>query len=200
MTPVGTQQMVGLMVDMMRSAMTTFPASDQSDHAYALAPGTETYTREPNPPPAIGPPLLMYVMAHFPGNTAVSWRRQFFQDIAASAQAIILGSIKRRMWINPAPESCFERLLVTYSTGSSSSTSSTLSPRSQATRVTTSTVMGVPTVMFAARSTNSECLRISFRVAPPRRRVPPLRYWSRSRPTTGCKTLARKELQNERST
>jgi hypothetical protein len=84
MTPVGSQQMTGLMVDMMRAAMTSYPSSSSSsDHQpYAAASAAEPYARVPNRPPAVGPPLLMYVMAHFPGNTAVSWRRQFFQDIA----------------------------------------------------------------------------------------------------------------------
>jgi hypothetical protein len=37
-----------------------------------------------NPPDASRPaaPILMYVMGHFPGNTARSWTRQLWGDIA----------------------------------------------------------------------------------------------------------------------
>ena len=75
MTPIGSQQMVGIMVDMMRSAMMTFPPTKPTAPESVSAKG---YQRIPNPPPPVGPPLLMYVMAHFPGNTANSWRRQSF--------------------------------------------------------------------------------------------------------------------------
>ena len=83
MTPIGSQQMVGLMVDMMRSALTKYPASNEAEDVYAQATDDNAvHTRTPHRPPAVGPPLLMYVMAHFPGNTINSWRRQFFGDIA----------------------------------------------------------------------------------------------------------------------
>ena len=63
----------------------TFPTADPvADAAFAAAAADPLvpYRRVPNPQPAVAPALLMYVMHHFPGNTAVSWRRQFFGDIA----------------------------------------------------------------------------------------------------------------------
>ena len=60
MTPIGSQQMVGLMVDMMRSALATFPTEGGEKAAVAAdTVTTGTYVRAPNPPPAVGPPLLM---------------------------------------------------------------------------------------------------------------------------------------------
>eukprot|EP01043_Picozoa_sp_COSAG02_P054555 COSAG02_NODE_6194_length_3740_cov_1.554793_3_plen_101_part_00 len=62
MTPVGSQQMVGVMVDMMRSALTTFPSTGQlyePTTEIMSRSGIQEYKRVPLPRPAIGPPILM---------------------------------------------------------------------------------------------------------------------------------------------
>ena len=63
--PIGSQQMVTMLVDMMRSAMMKFPKADPvADVAFiaAAADPLVPYRRVPNPQPAVAPPLLMYVI------------------------------------------------------------------------------------------------------------------------------------------
>ena len=66
-TPVGTQQMMGLSLDVFRSAL-----SRDGGRPFKNPPDTSR--------PAA--PILMYIMAHFPGNTARSWTRQLWSDLA----------------------------------------------------------------------------------------------------------------------
>ena len=85
-TPIGSQQMVTLMVDMLRAGVTKYPAVPDADDEDPMEDEdaghvARPYTRAPNPPPQVGPPLLMYVLAHFPGNNPIMWKRQMFQDL-----------------------------------------------------------------------------------------------------------------------
>ena len=78
--------MVTLMVDMLRAGVTTYPTlEDDGDDE-----GETPYVRVPNPQPQPAAPILMYVLAHFPGNTATSWRRQFLGDLAHGVKFIDL--------------------------------------------------------------------------------------------------------------
>lgn len=71
-TPVGTQQMVTLALDVFRSGLRT--------------------PKTTNPPSTSvpAPPIMMYIMAHFPGNAHTSWQRQFWGDIAHGVKMVNL--------------------------------------------------------------------------------------------------------------
>eukprot|EP00937_MAST-01D_sp_MAST-1D-sp2_P004985 g4985.t1 len=71
-TPLGSQQMTTLALDVFRAGLRT-----QSGVAGAGAG-------------AGAPPILMYAMAHFPGNTPTSWARQFWGDIAHGVKLLNL--------------------------------------------------------------------------------------------------------------
>jgi len=82
-TPVGTQQMMTLSIDAMRSgiywagapaAVTTTQKSSTWDEQ------NSSYTRLI--PPAKHVEMIFYVMKHYPGNTNNSWTRQFFGDLS----------------------------------------------------------------------------------------------------------------------
>eukprot|EP01043_Picozoa_sp_COSAG02_P059110 COSAG02_NODE_7471_length_2997_cov_7.180124_3_plen_148_part_00 len=82
-TPVGTQQMMTLSIDAMRSgiywagapaAVTTTQKSSTWDER------NSSYTRLI--PPAKHVEMIFYVMKHYPGNTNNSWTRQFFGDLS----------------------------------------------------------------------------------------------------------------------
>jgi hypothetical protein len=83
-TPMASQQVVGLMVDALRAGVTTYSTFDK---AAPYGDGSAPLVPRPKPievdPPAHGgaPPMLMYVMAHFPGNNPIMWKRQMFQDL-----------------------------------------------------------------------------------------------------------------------
>ena len=92
-TPIGSQQMVTLLIDVMRSSVTEHAKFDRND-PYGTAAGTAAaadtaaaaeYTPVPLPavdPVSGSPPLMMYVMPHFVGNHPASWRRQVYGDLA----------------------------------------------------------------------------------------------------------------------
>eukprot|EP01043_Picozoa_sp_COSAG02_P019794 COSAG02_NODE_964_length_15595_cov_7.284709_3_plen_151_part_00 len=82
-TPVGTQQMMTLSIDAMRSGIywagapatvTTIQKSSTWDEQ------NSSYTRLI--PPAKHVEMIFYVMKHYPGNTNNSWTRQFFGDLS----------------------------------------------------------------------------------------------------------------------
>ena len=83
MTPVASQQVVTLMLDMFMAGKRIYPPVPKL-HPY----GTDkpVYARVPLIPPEPGAKILMYIMPHFPGNTANSWRRQFYGDLAHGLQ------------------------------------------------------------------------------------------------------------------
>ena len=78
-TPIASQQVVGLMVDALRAGVTTYsafdPVSPYGDGSAPLVPLPKPI--EADPPDYGGlPPMLMYVMAHFPGNNPIMWKRR----------------------------------------------------------------------------------------------------------------------------
>eukprot|EP00039_Didymoeca_costata_P021098 m.343405 g.343405 ORF g.343405 m.343405 type:complete len:1268 (+) comp22801_c0_seq1:126-3929(+) len=81
-TPVGTQQMMGLSIDAMRSGMYWAGSGDVSEtkRLSTWNQTTNKYQRLESNPKHID--MVMYVMKHYPGNTNNSWRRMFFNDIA----------------------------------------------------------------------------------------------------------------------
>jgi hypothetical protein len=84
-SPVGTQQMMQLSIDAMRSGIFWADEPDKvPEHMRnmtKIAQGPYAYRRLP-PPHQRHQSMLMYVMHHFPGNTNSSWQRQLFADIA----------------------------------------------------------------------------------------------------------------------
>ena len=89
-TPLGSQQMVTLLIDVMRSSVTKHTSFDTDapyqDRAVRVN-DTDHDAYKPLGMPAVPAatgtsPLMMYVMPHFVGNAPASWRRQFYGDIA----------------------------------------------------------------------------------------------------------------------
>ena len=85
-TPIPSQQQVGLMIDALRAGVTTYGSFDQTapygDGSQALVPVPKPLEIPELVPYGGAPPMLMYVMAHYPGNNPIMWKRQFYQDIA----------------------------------------------------------------------------------------------------------------------
>ena len=79
-TPVGTQQMMALSIDAMRSGLLWSGQPDVPEQLRVSTGATGTYVRLP--PPGKRASMLMYVMKHWPGNTNNSWTRQFYADLA----------------------------------------------------------------------------------------------------------------------
>ena len=84
-SPLGSQQMITLIIDVMRSSVTKHASFDLEAGPYAARENSTVYAPLDMPAvPALtgSPPLMMYVMPHFVGNSPASWRRQFYGDIA----------------------------------------------------------------------------------------------------------------------
>ena len=84
MTALGSQQMVTLMIDVMRSSVTKHASFDRDVEPYAV----RTTDYQPLPLPPVdevngAPELMMYIMPHSPANHPASWRRQFYGDVSA---------------------------------------------------------------------------------------------------------------------
>ena len=78
-TPVGTQQMMALSIDAMRSGIYWAGAPPTAQHERACDASSGTYTRLQ--PPGKHVDMVFYVMKHHPGNANNSWTRQFFGDL-----------------------------------------------------------------------------------------------------------------------
>ena len=95
--PPGTQQMYTLVVDVERAAVRPQNKSLSSalaqDERFARVPPPKA-SAELNELPVTaqtpGRPIMQYVMAHYPGNTPTSWRRQFYGDLAHGVKYIHL--------------------------------------------------------------------------------------------------------------
>ena len=90
MTALGSQQMVTLMIDVMRSSVTKHASFDRDVEPYAV----RTTDYQPLPLPPVdevngAPELMMYIMPHSPANHPASWRRQFYGDVSAKAPLIL---------------------------------------------------------------------------------------------------------------
>ena len=81
------------MVDALRAGVTTYGDFNTSDGHFGYSQPLEPVPKpmeispsisENNPHLAYGgsPPILMYVMAHYPGNNPMMWKRQVFQDLS----------------------------------------------------------------------------------------------------------------------
>lgn len=82
-TPVGTQQMMTLSIDAMRSGIywAGAPASVTTSQKSSTWDGqNSSYIRLI--PPTKHVEMVFYVMKHYPGNTNNSWTRQFFGDLS----------------------------------------------------------------------------------------------------------------------
>jgi hypothetical protein len=89
MSPLGSQQMVTLLIDVMRSSVTKHASFNRSD-PYVRSDINTDYQPLPLPPvDAVSgsPPIMMYVMAHSPANAPASWRRQFYGDVSNKSLA-----------------------------------------------------------------------------------------------------------------
>ena len=80
-TPLGSQQMETMMLDVQRAAMTTYD-SELFDPAAPYIPRSEGHQYVPVAKPSLGPegrpPQLMYIMTENPGENPVNWRRQLY--------------------------------------------------------------------------------------------------------------------------
>lgn len=85
-TPMASQQVTGLMVDALRAGVTTYSSFDEAlpygDGTVPLTPVAKPFEVPELVPYGGSAPMLMYVMAHSPGNNPIMWKRQLFQDIA----------------------------------------------------------------------------------------------------------------------
>ena len=85
MTPIGSQQMVTLLIDVMRSSVIKHAKFDRDGDPYAAWSTTTDYQPLSLPPvDAVrgSPPLMMYIMPHSPSNHPASWRRQLYGDVS----------------------------------------------------------------------------------------------------------------------
>ena len=85
--PVGTQQMMTLSIDAMRSGASwqdppsnSVPPPSAAADLYTAAEAGQPYRRKKRA--GVHVEMLMYVMKHFPGNTHKSWKRQLFGDLS----------------------------------------------------------------------------------------------------------------------
>ena len=69
-TPIASQQAVGLMIDALRAGITKYGTFDQAepygDGTQALVAVPKPYEIAASVPNGGSPPMLMYVMAHYP--------------------------------------------------------------------------------------------------------------------------------------
>ena len=74
------------MIDALRAGVTTYSTFDEvspyGNGTVPLAPVPKPFEVPELVPYGGSPPMLMYVMAHSPGNNPIMWRRQLFSDIA----------------------------------------------------------------------------------------------------------------------
>jgi hypothetical protein len=86
--PPGSQQMYTLVIDVERAAVRAPPPSTvlqplaEMGAAQPLTVATAALKTLPDTATKPGRPIMQYVMAHYPGNTPKSWRRQFYGDLA----------------------------------------------------------------------------------------------------------------------
>lgn len=89
--PPGSQQMYTQVIDVERAAVRTAkPASDASDALSPSAVAVAPLKALPATATVADRPIMQYMMAHFPGNTPRSWRRQFMGDLAHGVKYIHL--------------------------------------------------------------------------------------------------------------
>eukprot|EP00041_Stephanoeca_diplocostata_P032483 m.1041146 g.1041146 ORF g.1041146 m.1041146 type:complete len:1572 (-) comp24157_c0_seq4:1290-6005(-) len=91
--PVGTQQMFSLVVDVERAAVrrpvtVNTAAANREDTPLHVC--NRPLPSLPLTDVAPARPIMQYVMAHFPGTTPRSWRRQFYADLAHGVKFINL--------------------------------------------------------------------------------------------------------------
>ena len=79
--PLGTQQMMGIRLDMFRAGLRHKP----------VVAGTQDHK------------ILMYVMGHSPGQSRDSWRRQFYNDISHGMKIVDLYSFRSNWCSNNQP-------------------------------------------------------------------------------------------------
>ena len=80
--PPGSQQMYTLVVDVERAAIRAAKSIEQRRVSSPLATSAAALNVLPATATTPGRPIMQYVMAHYPGNTPTSWRRQFYGDLA----------------------------------------------------------------------------------------------------------------------
>ena len=85
--PVGTQQMMTLSIDAMRSGASwedppsnTVPPPSAAVDLYPAMEAGQPYNRKKRA--GVHVEMLMYIMKHFPGNTHKSWKRQLYGDLS----------------------------------------------------------------------------------------------------------------------
>ena len=76
-----------MMMNMFMAGLRVYPHAPKPNHYSANGAPYAPVGLKPTQP---APPILMYIMPHFPGNTPRSWRRQFYGDLAHGLKIIDL--------------------------------------------------------------------------------------------------------------